>query len=122
MYGYIFEVTNNKTGDTYLGKRYAVSFDKNYFGEADNAKLAVAIEKYGRPTFSVKMLMPFDTQEAIDAVFAEMDKSAKKVVVRATPDKVDDSKMEVVEEKPVEVVDEPKEEVKPKKGRKKKAE
>jgi len=122
MYGYIFEVTNNKTGDTYLGKRYAVSFDKNYFGEADNAKLAVAIEKYGRPAFSVKMLMPFDTQKAIDAVFAEMDKSAKKVVVRATPDKVDDSKMEVVEEKPVEVVDESKEEVKPKKGRKKKAE
>ena len=72
MQGYTFEVTNNKTGETYLGKRYAVSFDKNYFGEDANEKLAVAIEKYGRPSFSVKMLMPYETVAAVDEAFAVM--------------------------------------------------
>lgn len=111
MYGYIFEVTNNKTGETYIGKRYAVSFDKHYLGETMIDKLAVDIEKYGRPAFSVKMLMPFDTPEAIDEVFASMQKPVK------APKKQEEKKVEepVVEEKPVE-------EVKPKKGRKKKVE
>lgn len=72
MQGYTFEVTNNKTGETYLGKRYAVSFDKNYFGEDVDNKLAVAIEKYGRPSFSVKMLMPYETVAAVDEAFANM--------------------------------------------------
>lgn len=83
MFGYIFEVTNKKTGEKYLGKRCAVTFDKNYFGEEDNEALAVAIEKNGRPSFEVKMLMPYETPEAIDAAFAEMkpaDKPKKKVV------------------------------------------
>ena len=118
MYGYIFEVTNNKTGETYLGKRYAVSFDKNYFGEVENDKLAIAIEKYGRPSFSVKMIMPFESPEAVDAAFAEMQPNkSTKTVVKATPDKVEDDKIVAVEEK---VVEEPAEEVKPKRGRKKK--
>ena len=121
MQGYIFEVTNTKTGETYFGKRGAVSFDKAYFGEADNPKLAIAIEKYGRPSFAVRMIMPFDTIEVMDAVFADMTKTEKKVIVKGTPDKVDNSTMAVFEEK---VVEEPVEEVevKPKKGRKKKVE
>lgn len=78
MYGYIFETTNKKTGEKYLGKRFAVTFDKNYFGEAEDEKLAVAIEKYGRPSFEVKMLMPFESADALESVFAEMKKPAKK--------------------------------------------
>lgn len=93
MYGYIFETTNKKTGETYLGKRYAVSFDKNYFGEEVNDKLAVAIEKYGRPSFSVKMIMVYETPEAVDAAFEEMQKSQKKVV---------EKKDEPVEKEPAE--------------------
>ena len=118
MQGYIFEVTNNKTGETYLGKRSAVAFDKTYFGEVDNEKLAIDIEKYGRPAFSVKMIRPFETVEALNEVFAEMDKPVKKVIVKGTPDVVEDDKMVVVEEKVIE--EEPTEEVKPKRGRKKK--
>lgn len=78
MYGYIFEVKNKKTGATYLGKRYAVSFDKNYFGEENNHALAVAIETYGRPSFETKMIMPYENQVVLDTVFDEMVKSAKK--------------------------------------------
>lgn len=115
MYGYIFEVTNKKTGDTYLGKRYGVTFDKNYLGEEVNPALAVSIEKYGRPSFEARMIMPYETQEILDAVFKEMNEAKKKPV-----------KKEVV--KPVEVkVEEPKKEepvkevkkVPAKKGRKK---
>lgn len=79
MIGYIFETTNKKTGETYLGKRYAVSFDKNFLGDMDD--LAVAIEKYGRPSFEVKMLRPCETQKQLDEAFEAMNKSAKKVVV-----------------------------------------
>lgn len=85
MYGYIFETTNTKTGDKYIGKRYAVSFDKHYFGENENDALAIAIEKYGRPSFEVKMLMPFETQVAIDTVFDEMKKPEKKSVKKEEP-------------------------------------
>ena len=92
MIGYIFETTNTKTGETYVGKRYAVTFDKTYLGDDDN--LAVAIEKYGRPSFEVKMLMPFESQEKLDAAFAEMAKPSKKAKV------VEESVEEPVEEKP----------------------
>lgn len=78
MYGYIFEVTNKKTGETYLGKRYAVSFDKTYFGEENNQSLAVAIEKYGRPSFETRMIMPYENPVVLDTVFEEMAKSTKK--------------------------------------------
>lgn len=80
MIGYIFRTTNKKTGDTYLGKRYAVSFDKNYLGDMDD--LAVDIEKYGRPSFEVKMILPYETKEQLDAAFEAMDEPAKKVVVK----------------------------------------
>lgn len=100
MYGYTFEVTNKKTGDTYIGKRYAVSFDKNYFGEENNNALALAIEKYGRPMFEVKMLMPFESKEALDEVFSAMNqKPVKKVVIKETPDVAKDDEMHKVEVK-----------------------
>ena len=103
MFGYIFEITNNKTGEKYLGKRYGVTFDKKYLGEDVNEKLAVAIEKYGRPSFVAKMIMPYESKEAIDAAFAEMQPvTTKKVVVKGTPDVVEDDKMTMVEEKVVE--------------------
>lgn len=77
MIGYIFETTNTKTGETYLGKRYAVTFDKNYLGESDD--LAVAVEKYGRPSFTVKMLAPFEDMAKLDVAFDEMNKSSQPV-------------------------------------------
>ena len=100
MFGYTFEVTNKRTGETYLGKRYAVSFDRNYFGESENNALAVAIEKYGRPSFEVKMIMCYESPEAVDAAFAEL-KPAEKPKKKEKP----------VEEKPIEEV--PVEEKKP---------
>lgn len=74
MYGYIFETTNIKTGEKFIGKRYAVSFDKHFFGEDAD------IEKYGKDGFTVKMIVPpFDNQQALDAKYEEMLKSYKKV-------------------------------------------
>ena len=119
MYGYIFEVTNKATGKTYLGKRYAVSFDNNYFGEEANKTLALDIEKYGRPAFEVKMLMPYEEPSVLDAVFEDMNK-AKPKQVESKPEK---KKVEPKKEEPK--VEEPKEEepvkekAPAKKGRKK---
>ena len=73
MVGYIFETTNKQTGETYIGKRYAVTFDKNFFGE----DAEVAVEKYGKSNFEVKMLAPFESIEKIDEAFEEMTKSRK---------------------------------------------
>jgi len=116
MYGYIFETTNTKTGQTYLGKRYAVSFDKNYLGEDCDNALALAIEKYGRPSFSVKMIMPFESQAALDSVFAEKKGAEKIALAKKIESKV---KAEPKKEEPVEEVEV--EEPKPaKRGRKKK--
>ena len=72
MYGYTFAVTNNKTGETYIGKRYAVAFDNKYFGEDENEELSKAIEKDGKASFSVKMIMPYETKEAVDYAFNEI--------------------------------------------------
>lgn len=94
MFGYTFEVVNKKTGDKYLGKRYAASFNNDYFGEEFNDALAKDIEKYGRPSFEVRMIMPYESIEAVDAAYAELkpiEKPKKKVVVEEVP-----------EEKPVE--------------------
>lgn len=95
MVGYIFETTNKKTGETYLGKRYAVTFDKNFVGE----DAEVAVEKFGRSNFDVKMLAPFESIEKLEEAFGEMAKSNKPA-------------------KKAKVEEEPKEEVKP--SRKKK--
>lgn len=73
MVGYIFETTNKKTGETYLGKRYAVTFDKNFFGE----DAEVAVEKFGKSNFEVKMLAPFESIEKLDEAFNEIAKSNK---------------------------------------------
>ena len=78
MIGYIFETTNNKTGEKYLGKRYSVSFDKKYLGEDDNEALAKSIEKFGRPAFEVKMIMPYESRAEIDNAFEAMNKEIKK--------------------------------------------
>lgn len=93
MYGYIFETTNNKTGEKYIGKRYAVNFDKNYLGEVDNDALSIAIEKYGRTAFSVKMLRPFESANALEEVYASFQTS----VVEDAPKKRR-KKSEVVDE------------------------
>ena len=78
MYGYIFEVVNKQTGDRFIGKRYSVSFDKNYFGEEFDKALAQAVEKYGRPSFEARMIMPYEEPVVLDTVFEEMQKMQKK--------------------------------------------
>ena len=93
MVGYIFETKNLKTGETYLGKRYAVTFDKNFFGE----EAEPAVEKYGRSSFEVKMLAPFETIAKLDEAFEGLNKSNKP----AKKAKVEDIESEeVIEEKP----------------------
>lgn len=94
MYGYIFETTNKNTGETYIGKRYSVKFDKKFFGIDESL-----IEKYGKEAFTVKMVRAFEEQEVLDYVFDEMMKARK-------PVKKEEPKVE-----------EPKEEVKPRKKR-----
>lgn len=74
MYGYIFETTNVNTGETYLGKRYSVKFDKKFFGIDESL-----IEKYGKEAFTVKMVRAFEEQEVLDFVFDEMMKARKPV-------------------------------------------
>ena len=119
MYGYIFETTNTKTGEKYLGKRYAVSFDKKYLGEDADRKLSLDIEKYGRIYFEAKMIMPYETQAALDEAFNAMQKSVKKPVVKKEEKPV--VKAEPKVEEPKEEKEEPVKEVKApaKRGRKK---
>lgn len=74
MYGYIFETTNVNTGETYLGKRYSVKFDKKFFGIDESI-----IEKYGKEAFTVKMVRAFEEQEVLDYVFNEMMKARKPI-------------------------------------------
>lgn len=121
MLGYIFETTNKQTGETYIGKRYSVRFDKDYFGEADNKDLAIAIEKYGKPSFEVKMIRPFEGKNEIDDCYNRLCKENKSMILTK------DIKKEVKPEQPavVEDVEKPvvEEEKKPaKRGRKKKTE
>lgn len=124
MQGYIFEVTNKKTGETYLGKVGAVVFNKDYFGEENNERLAVAIERFGRPSFEVRMLMPYETLDDLEAAFESM-KSAERKAKKAESKKAEPKKVEKpkVEEPKVEEskVEEPVKEVKApaKRGRKK---
>lgn len=88
MYGYIFETTNVNTGETYLGKRYSVKFDKKFFGIDESL-----IEKYGKEAFTVKMVRAFEEQEVLDYVFDEMMKARK-------PAKKEAPVVEEKEEKP----------------------
>ena len=112
MIGYTFETKNLKTGETYYDKCYSVTFLKNFFGESD--EVLKAIDKYGKNAFEVKMIMPYETVQALDEVVIE--KATKKTVkVKETPNIAEDDKMVAVKEVVVE-------EEKPKKGRKKKVE
>lgn len=99
MQGYIFETTNTKTGERYIGKRGAVSFDKNYLGDDTISSLALAIEKYGRPTFTVKMIMPYESMEELDAAFEAIEKPQKKATTKKKEVVVEEPK---IEEAPVE--------------------
>lgn len=89
MIGYIFETINKKTGEKYLGKRYSVAFDKKYFGEEENERLAKDIEKYGRPSFESQMIMPYESLDVLNEAFKSMSK----------PVIVEEPKDEPVEEK-----------------------
>ena len=125
MYGYIFETTNTKTGDTYLGKRYAVKFDKDYFGEDNNESLAIAIEKYGRSAFEVKMIMPYEDRYAIEMAYNEMLKpkrpEAEPEVEKPKRKKAEEPVVEMPEQKESTREEPVAEEPKPaKRGRKKK--
>lgn len=103
MYGYIFETTNTKTGDTYLGKRYAVKFDKDYFGEENDSALAVAIEKYGRPLFKVKMIMPYEERHALNLAYDEMARMRAEAKIKTSEPKEEKPKRKKVEEPVVEM-------------------
>ena len=129
MYGYIFETTNTKTGDTYLGKRYAVKFDKDYLGEENDSALAVAIEKYGRPSFEAKMIMPYEDARTLDLAYDEVARTKAEAKIKASTPKAETPKRKKAEEPVVEMpeqkestMEEPvAEEPKPaKRGRKKK--
>lgn len=87
MVGYIFKVTNKRTGETFIGKNYSVAFNKNYVGE----EVEPEIQKYGISAFEVKMIMPYERIDQLDDAFEEMKKSQKKVVIKEE---------EPVEEKP----------------------
>jgi len=94
MIGYIFETTNKVTGKKYLGKRYSVAFDKKFLGDMDD--LAKDIEKYGRPSFEVKMIWPYESVEDLDNAFENMTierKQTKNVVVKEEiPEEVEEVK------------------------------
>lgn len=94
MIGYTFETINKKTGEKYFGKRCAVTFDSKYFGEDDNEDLAIAIEKYGRPSFESHMIMPYETPEALDVAFEELKPTKVEEI------KVEEPREPVVEKKP----------------------
>jgi hypothetical protein len=61
MYGYVFLTENKETGKKYIGIHRAVSFDNKYFGE----EATPDVEKYGASKFSVKMLMPYESEKAL---------------------------------------------------------
>lgn len=65
MYGYVFLTTNLKSGKKYIGARRSVLFDKNYFGELE--EIAKDVHNEGPQSFSVKMLMPYESEEALVA-------------------------------------------------------
>jgi len=69
MFGYVFEVTNTKTGKKYIGEKYAVAFDKDYLGEEIDERLVLDIQKYGRPAFEVKMIDVGETKIAVDELY-----------------------------------------------------
>lgn len=65
MIGYIFETTCLKNGKKFIGKRLSVSFDPREIGSNDALNADVA--KYGYNSFVCKMLMPYETEKALNA-------------------------------------------------------
>lgn len=63
MYGYVFLAKNLVTGRTWVGTNRSVAFDNKYFGDED--KVIDEINKYGISKFSVKMLAPAETENAL---------------------------------------------------------
>ncbi len=65
MIGYIFETTCLVNGKKFIGKRLSVHFDSRYLG--DNEELRTDIAMYGPDKFICKMLMPYETEKALNA-------------------------------------------------------
>ena len=65
MIGYIFETTCTVNGKKFIGKNLSVKFDPRELG--DNDELRADIAGYGYNKFTCKMIMPYDTEKALDA-------------------------------------------------------
>lgn len=65
MIGYIFETTCLENGKKFIGKKLSVKFDNRYLG--DNEALRTDIAMYGPDAFVCKMLMPYETEKALNA-------------------------------------------------------
>lgn len=65
MYGYIYETTNLINGRKYIGQKKSPEFVPSYKGSGTIIELA--IRKYGKDNFSVRMLCPCFSQEELDA-------------------------------------------------------
>lgn len=66
MYGYVFLAKNHITGEQWVGINRAVAFNKHFFGDSD--KVIDAVNKYGITKFSVDMLSPAESEEALIAL------------------------------------------------------
>ncbi len=97
MYGYVFLAKNLVTGRTWVGSNRAVTFDKKYFGDDD--KVIDEINKYGISKFSVDMLAPAETEEALVALLAQYKAELEKEVAPVVEEEVEPLS-EPVTEKP----------------------
>ena len=70
MYGYIYETTNNITGDVYIGQKKSNIFIHNYYGSGNNIK--EQIKKYGKENFSTSLLKEADSKEVLDQLEREI--------------------------------------------------
>ena len=65
MYGYVYLTENLSNGMKFIGERRAVLFDPKFLG--DNESLLADVQKLGPAKFSVKMLMPYESEKALVA-------------------------------------------------------
>lgn len=65
MIGYVFETKCLENNKSFIGKRLSVSFDARYLG--DNEELRKDIAIYGHDKFVCRMLMPYETEKALNA-------------------------------------------------------
>ena len=66
MYGYIYLTTNNINNKKYIGKHKSPCFDKKYYGSGK--LLVLAIRKYGKANFTVRMIDTAETKEELDVL------------------------------------------------------